>query len=360
MTSVYLGCENAAAAKQEFLAQFKDLTGKSNAMMSKGRSHSQKASIKGDVEICTQFLENIRKVDVRGLAMFSCSEKGVFESVGVAMPFRPHIIVADSAAVAPLYAALDEFKRIAVCVLDRREAKLYEYFMGRMEEVKVFTDNVPGRVRMGGWSGYEQARIARHIASREFVHLKNVAEILFEQFKLRGFDWLFLGVRSELREDVEHVLHAYVRDRLKGYIDAGLSDSVGQIGKLTRQMAQDLKARENRQLVERLAGAAGAGGPAVTGLRKTLEALNAAAVGMLVVRSDLVRNGVHCGKCGHLGIKSRTCPLCGENMTPAANIIEIAEESAASLGAEIRHVNGESHLDDFEGVGAFLRFPLGK
>jgi len=360
VTSVYLGLDNPAGGRQHLLAQFKDLAGRNGGAIFEGRCGTEKASIKRDIERCSDFLENIRKIDVRGLAMFSCSHSGAFETVGIPVPFRPHMIVARKAVVAPLMAALDEFKRIAVCLVDRREARLFEYFMGRMEEVKSFVDDVPGRVRVGGRSGNEESRIARHIESREYEHLKNVAEALFEQFKIRGFDWLFLGARPELRENVEHTLHNYVRSRLVGYIEATYKTPVQTVKKMTSTLAETLKAEENEKLVERLVVAARCGGQAVLGLRKTLSAINMAAVSRLLVQRGFAGKGVSCEECGYLGIRRRKCPLCGAAMKQRENFIDLAEEAAAAVGAEIRHVNGQSRLDDFEGIGAFLRFPLKK
>jgi peptide subunit release factor 1 (eRF1) len=355
---VYLGLENPTAGRQQILAQFKDLVGKSGHRILEGRSRSEKASIKEDLEKCGRFLRRIRKIDVRGIVLFSCSKRDMFETVGVAKPFRPHLVVSRKPAVAPLIATLDDFKRIAVCIVDRREARLFEYFMDRMEEVKAFVDDVPARVRVGGWSGYEESRIARHVGVHEYDHLKNVAEALFEQFKLRGFDWLFLSVRGGLREPLESSLHTYVRDRLKGYIEATSKTSADRIRKKTRDLAERLKAEGNLRTVERLVVAAKSAGLAVTGVSRTLKALNAAAVRRLVVADSLVHKGVACRACGFMGIRSSQCPVCGESLSRSENVIDIAEEAAAEQGAEIRHISGRTSLDNHGGIGAFLRFPL--
>ncbi len=360
VTSVYLGLESAADGKHQLIAQFKDLAGKNGSAIFEGRSQSEKASIKRDVERCAEFLENIHKIDVRGLALFSCAGRDAFETVGVPVPFRPHMVVAQRAAIAPLIAALDEFKRIAVCLVDRREARLFEYFMGRMEEVASFVDEVPGRVRVGGRFGTEEARISRHIQSHEYEHFKNVADVLFEQFKVRGFDWLFLGVRPELRENVEHVLHSYVRSHLKGYIDATFKTPAKEVKKMTIELAERLRLDENERLVERLIVAAMSGGQAVLGLSKTLRAINMAAVSRLIVRAGAAGKGMACESCAYLGLRRRECELCGRRMKKHENIIDLAEEAATAVGAEISHVNVESRLDDFDGIGAFVRFPVKK
>ncbi len=360
MTSVYLGLENPTAGRQQVLAQFKDLAGKSGNRILEGRSHSEKASIREDLDKCGRFLGRIRKIDVRGIALFSCSKRDMFETVGVAKPFRPHLIVSGKPAIAPLIATLDEFKRIAVCIVDRREARLFEYFMDRIEEVKAFVDDVPARVRVGGWSGYEESRIARHVGVHEYDHLKNVAEALFEQFKLRGFDWLFLSVRSELRELLESSLHTYVRDRLKGHIEATSKTSPDRIRKKAGDVAERLKAEENLRAVERLVTGARSSGLAVLGVSRTLKALNASAVRQLAVAGTLVHKGVVCQTCGFMGIRSSKCPVCGKSVSPCENIIDVAEEAAAQQGAEIRRISGPTSLDNHGGIGALLRFPLDK
>ena len=356
VTSVYLGFELSREHRRAALAHLKDLVGKNWDKILNGRPREEKSAIKNDVNAFLQFLEKMPKVEVSGLAMYSCSQAGFFETIGVDLPFEPQLVVADRPAVAPLVAALDEFKRIAVCLVDRRGARLYEYFMGRMKEVGVFSDDVPGRVRVGGWLGYEESRISRHVHEHESFHLKNIADILFEQFKLRGFDWLFLGVRQELRDEVERALHTYVHERLKGYIDADVTASSDEVKKLTYKKAERLKAEENRSLAQRLVDAAASGAKAVTGIKSVLDALNRGSVATLLVREGFSAKGRLCENCGTLGLRRTSCNVCQTAMTPQDNIAGKAEMAAFGQGAVVKHVKTESALDPYEGIGAFVRF----
>jgi len=358
VTSLYLGVAPSDEGRKEVLLHFKDLVNKSSERLFRDRTHGEKASITGDLEKFKAYLQAMPRVDVSGLAMFSCFDKAFFEAVGVAAAFRPQLIVSTRPAVAPLVSALEDYKRIAVCLVDRRSAVLYEYFMGRMEEVKSFRDDVPGRIKFAGWGGFAERRIARNIESHEHVHLRNAAEALFEEIKLRGFDWLFLGVRADLREALENLLHPYVRERLKGYLDLPMSAPPAEVREKIRVLAERLKADENGRLVERLIETASAGGPAVTGLQKTLDALNKAAVGTLVISGATARKGVLCGQCGILGLKRSDCALCGGDMVPSDNIVEQAEEAALAQGASVRHIEGGARLDALEGIGAFTRFVI--
>ncbi len=200
VTSVYLGLEPSREYRRAALVHLKDIVSNNWDKVMDGRSRGEKTMIEKDIDAFTNFIEKMPRVEVQGLAMYSCADKGFFEQVGVAVPFR-QMIVADRPAVAPLINALDNYRRIAVCLVDRRSARLYEYFMGRIEEIEVFSDDVPGRVRVSGfgarvaniqgssglrgrvktagWAGYRDAKNARHIQQHEMAHLKNVADVLF-------------------------------------------------------------------------------------------------------------------------------------------------------------------------------------
>jgi peptide chain release factor subunit 1 len=274
------------------------------------------------------------------------------------VPFRPEVIVADRPAIAPLLGVFDDFKRIAVCLVDRRGAKLYEYFMGRMEEIWVLSDDVPGRMKFAGWGGYEEGHIQRHVLAHEYAHFKNVAEVLFEQFKVRGFDWLFLGIKTEAREEMERTLHTYVRERLKGYIEVAPPATDAKVKRLTQELAQKLKSEDDAKLAERLVQTASGRGLAVAGLQKTLEAINMAGVATLVVKRGASQKGLVCQGCGMLGLKRSDCRNCGDGMEQIDNVIERAEAAAVAQGAVVRHISADSVLDKADGIGAFVRFPL--
>lgn len=359
VVSAYLGIDNATDFRGTVLARFKSLVAENQSRLFAGRSGDDETAVREDIEKISAFISNMRKIDIQGLAVFSCSRKGFFETLGVPAPFRPQLIVSLRPAVAPLVAMLEDYKRVAVCIVDRRNAKLYEYFMGRIGEVTAFTDDVPGRVRVAGWAGWQETKIAHHIEKAEMIHLRNAAELLFEQFRLRGFDWLFLGVRPEMRETFTGVLHTYVRERLKGYLDVQMATPSEEVRQKTTQLAAKLKSDGLKALAQRVVETAGAGGPAVTGLQRTLEALNLSAVDTLILRSGASVKGVVCKDCGLLGLKRSDCSLCGDSMQPVENILDAAEEAALAQGARIRHIaNGETALDRCEGIGALTRFPV--
>ncbi len=157
---------------------------------------------------------------------------------------------------------------------------------------------------------------------------------------------------------MEHVLHTYVRERLKGYLDADAHTGLDDLRRMTMEMAEGLKAEETAAIVEQLVATAGASGLAVTGFKKTLEALNMAAVSTLVLRDDAASKGVICNKCGFLGLRRADCRRCGKGMTAVEDIVEPAVETATAHGAVVRRIKADSPLDGLGGIGAFLRFPL--
>ncbi len=358
VTSAYLGIEPSVDFRKTVLVRFKDLVAEQAGDAFSGLTAAQRAAVDADIEKISEFLADMRKVDISGLAVFACGAKTFFETIGIPAAFRPELIVSRRPAVAPLVAALEDYKRIAVCVLDRRKGTLYEYFMGRREETGAFSDDVPGRVRVGGWAGWQETKITRNIERQELVHLKNAAEVLFEQFKIRGFEWLFLAARGDLREAFEGTLHTYVRDRLKGYLDINMTTGIDEIRQKTMELAESLKAADNLTMVDEMIRTANAGGPAVVGLKNTLDAINRHAVHTLVLRAGLSHKGAYCGDCGTFGIRRNGCFECGKKMTQVDNIIYGAEEAAVARGATIKVLKTPSELDRFDGIGAVTRFSL--
>src|SRR3954464_11280071 len=69
--------------------------------------HEGKVSLRADVERATEFFEDFEPKGARGLAIFSASAAGVFESSPPPPPTQTQVVVDDSPYVTPLVAAAD-------------------------------------------------------------------------------------------------------------------------------------------------------------------------------------------------------------------------------------------------------------
>ena len=117
-------------------------------------------------------------------------------------------------------------------------------------------------------------------------------------------------------------------------------------------------ARKERQkkLLATLKDNLGPKGQAATGLNQTLAALYEGRVHTLFVNRGFVAPGGSCPSCGRLRHMAGDCPICGEEMTPVTDVVNLAVARALASGADLEHVAEGSALDEMGGIAALLRY----
>lgn len=358
VTSVFISTDKSLLSKKQIILAFKNmLTEAKNKLPALSLSKELVSSLENDLEIIDQeVLKQLNSLRHPGLAIFACSARQIFESFNLPHPPRNRLIFDPNPYLRPLIAILDRYRRTCVLVLNRREAKWYEVFMDEALPLGSLSSDVPGKVREGGWEGYESKRIERHIEAHVHDHLKKVSQKTFELFKQNKFDWLFLSGEEKLLVAFEPLLHTYLKERLRGRLRVKISDS----GDKVRQEALDLEAKvkreEETQTVNRFVSELEAGGLAVSGLKDTLRQINNNNVQLLLVSHNFSRNGRFCPSCQLLFLDEKTCSACKQPTKEVNDIVDEALGVAMNKSIGVRHITPPSRLDHYGKIGALLRY----
>jgi peptide chain release factor subunit 1 len=67
-------------------------------------------------------------------ALFACSARDLFEEITLPRPVRERVVVDATPWVRPMLAVLDEHHRCCVAVIDKESARVWELYLGEMEE----------------------------------------------------------------------------------------------------------------------------------------------------------------------------------------------------------------------------------
>jgi peptide subunit release factor 1 (eRF1) len=228
--------------------------------------------------------------------------------------------------------------------------------MGEISLLDNLIEDVPSKVREGGWEGYESKRIERHVATHLHDYFKKIAKRTFELFKKNHFDWLFLGCRDKYRSDFEPLLHPYLKSSLKGWLKAMPSDSPSTVLKESLGLEKKLKKGEEDEIVHALVSELEKGGLATSGLKRTLRGLNRGEVQTLITTSNFSKPGRICPKCHFLFVDELRCPSCKRKTDPRVDVIDEAVEAAMDKNCQVRHIIPPSKLDRYGKIGAFLRY----
>jgi peptide subunit release factor 1 (eRF1) len=258
--------------------------------------------------------------------------------------------------VRPLSAIINEYHRICVLTLDRKEAKWYDIFMGETSLLESIEGDVPSKVREGGWEGYESKRIERHIASRLHNHLNTAAKLTFDLYNNKKFDWLFLGCSDEYYKDLVPLLHPYLKKRLKGRVKVKPGDSPNTILQQALPLKQKLKKQERNETLQNFIAELNRGGLAVSGLKNTLRRLNRGEVQTLLITRQFSHPGRYCEHCDFLFVDEAKCPSCKRKTTPLVDVIDEAVEAAIEKGSRVVHLLPPSDLENYGDIGALLRY----
>ncbi len=357
-TSFYLNTDKSNLTKKQILLSLKNLLNRNKALLEKMNvSRSKKESLHQDLEKISRFCkENINSHNRTGLAIFSCSKEDFWKSYDLPNPPRNRLEFDQNPYVRPLSAILNEHCRVCLLILDRKEAKWYELFMGELSQLDHITSDVPSKVREGGWEGYESKRIERHIATHLHDHFKRVAQLTFDLFKKHGFDWLFLGCKDEYCKEFEPLLHPYLKERLKTRLKAKPSDSPSKILMEASDLEKKLKDQEENEILNRFVSELEKGGLATFGLKNTLRSLNRGEVQTLLITRHFSKPGKTCPKCGFLFPDEIKCPSCQRKTASHVDVIDEAVESAMDKKSQVIHINPPSRLSRYGDIGALLRY----
>ncbi|MGY4707172.1 baeRF10 domain-containing protein [Candidatus Bipolaricaulota sp. J31] len=321
------------------------------------------------------YVDELRPLERTRLLAIFAAEEDFFQEYRLPVALPSRLYVDPDPYIRPLTVLLDEFNRYCVVLVDRKRARAFDMYLGEMEEdVGALVSETPswisegeGRAARGTaagtgpWAGWRESKIQRHIADHVHRHFKEVAGLLFDHFKRRGFDRLIVGgpegaEGKVVPEFLDH-LHSYLRERLAGVFAGEMDLPVNEIKKRALEVAAREERREEEALIERLLSEANReDGLGVLGLNDVVLALMMSQVHTLVLEHDYQERGWICPRDHHLALAGETCPLCGGELEEVEDFVDEVVEEAIEQGAEVEHVFTEHEGFRNWRIGAILRF----
>ncbi len=306
---------------------------------------------------------------------------------------RDRIVVDRSPYASPLSSLVDQYERYGVILIDHRRAKLFDSYLGRLEDWEELVSDsenmrsapAGGPARAGGGgpagrgtganpaaaSGYHGLEDLRRRNHAEYVlhqHLQSVADRAFRRFKLRPYDRLILGGAKEVLPLLEEQLHSYLAQRVEAREPMALDLSPDEARKKVAAIEERVEARRERELLEEIKNRAGSSGLGCTGRDETLRSLVYGKVHTLVVLDDgAAIPGRECPECHFLFERPEDaaettptlieCPQCRRATRRVPDVVDEAVELAILSGARVEHVAyAKDQLEELGGMAAVLRF----
>ena len=290
----------------------------------------------------------------RGLAMFSCSAHDFWKVVPLPVPVRSRVVINQAPAVSQLESIAQEFDRFGVLLVDKQRARLLVFEFGELMDHSELFDELPRDYDTRGHS--DQGDVTGHVDELAALHVRHAAEVAFHVFQQEPFQHLTVGASGPLAGAVENALHPYLKERLVGRIDVGVSASLADIREAALDVERSVERQREVDAVERLRSQQASGQRAVIGLAETLQALVEKRVEQLLVSAGFTESGWHCRNCGHLGLVGRTCPGCGAELFAVDDIVEEAVDAALAQSCHVEMCVDNADLDVLGRVGALLRY----
>jgi len=377
--------------RDDYMVVFKNLVKKTrDALKAEPIDQEARQSIEEDLTKMDRYLrDQFNRNHERSVLIFSCSRKGLWRPFAFPIPLRSSLTVDPRPYTRPLTSLLDQYERTCAVIVSSERARIFDVYLGEMEEHSEIFDELPGKVQdpssreykstgeyglaqrkierrsrksgsgiSGGEYGLAESRIERHTEEHVKKHLRRVSETTFSFFEDHAFDHLILGGQAEILAEFEPMLHSYLQSRLIGKINTDPKLSLPQLLKETEDLTQKVEWEEKDRIIREIAETSQQGGLGVLGRSATFDALKQRAVYRLVIQEEFQAAGAICPVCNYVNGQPGACPRCGAELQPVADLNEEAVEQAISQDAQVYHISSHPILDVREGIGARLRFPL--
>jgi peptide subunit release factor 1 (eRF1) len=359
VTSCYLSLDRSKMPAQMLKIRIKDLLQNTQRQLhAKAGSHKQRESLRRDLEDIEAFvMPEITASRYKAVAIFSCAGEKFWQTFGLPRLVRNLLIAEHNPYIRPLTAILAEYHRFCVVLVDRTRAQIFEVYLGEILQRNDVANEVPRRVREGGFQGRDERHIERRHVNAVHQHFRRVSDELLRLFQRHRFDWFILGGQRDLLREFKQELHPNLRARCGGDFHAEPSRIAGpEILHEALEIEERLEWEHELRIAGELIQKAEAGERAVRGVSATLAALERGEAQTLLVEDGFEMPGYACLRCHFISLEPRDCPHCRQPVEPCADVVDEAIELALERNCQIEHLQGPTPLRDGGRIGALLRY----
>ena len=290
----------------------------------------ERESLERDRERIERYLAEQLQPSSRGVAMFACAGRDVFEAIQVQVPFERHqLVVSDRPFLYPL-ARLDEgYPRYAVLLVDTNSARIFVFGTGRLlDEINVQNAKTK-HTKAGGWS---QARFQRHVENVHLHHAKEVVERLDRVVTADDIDHIVLAGDEVIVPMLKEQLPEHLTQKLVDVVRLDIRSPEHEVLTATLEALRRKDDDTDEAVVRGLIDDYRAGGLALVEAQPVLEALERGQVDTVVLTAAAER-----------------IPG-GDDV--ANRLVTLARQTSAA----VRFIENDSLLASVGGVGASLRY----
>jgi Bacterial archaeo-eukaryotic release factor family 10 len=287
------------------------------------------------------------------VAIFTCSDLGMLEALPLPGWIAERAVLATRPHVRPILAAIQRCPAYRVAVIDRRHGWLLSIAGDSVETIELpAADDIRSR-GFGGWHGRESRRVQQRVTLLARRHYQDVAAILEREDRLGDHRPLVLGGHPEGITQLLSLLPEHLREQYAGSFAADPHTlTTARARELAGAVIAGWAERREEQLATETIEAA-LRTDAVVGLPACLAAVNARAVGVLLIPDQGLIPGFMCGRCGAVSLTGDDCPDWGAAASPIPDLLEEMAARVLDDDGQVVAVHGQSWA-----VAAQLRFPV--
>ncbi|MFI5322536.1 MAG: hypothetical protein ACHQ6U_03160 [Thermodesulfobacteriota bacterium] len=344
----------------------------------RGLSKAVLESVESDLSKIHSFVDSGNDLsECRGIAIFSCSNGGLWEMLKLPSVYRNQLIIDRSPAIGQLIKVYDEYSRIVTVLIDRKKARIFSIDLDGSKEILDYFDpsaerstkfhNPQGKytkksakvsVARSLSQGFGEFNFNRMIENEIQKHFKYVTQKLNDYNRAENFRWLILGGTEENVSEFSHHLHTDMRNKIAGSVSIDLERvKPSLVMNAALDVLEVARAEKLKRFVDEFAAKLPVG-YAVDGLRSTLDALRNGQVRVLLVEDGFCKPGFVCPESGlYLTDASEKCHD-DEEPVPVNDLVDCAIDEAFNQDAEVEILQNEPYKKHIHGTGAILRFKL--
>jgi len=361
VTSVMLCVDGARyRTRDEYLTALKALLGQARQEFREWYSdRSLGQSLEEDVSRIESFVTwEFQRGAYRGLAIWCQSSAEFWEVLPLRWAPRDEILVDRYPLLRQLVRCLNSRRNAILLLLERAAARILTVRQGVVDDELEITSDVPSQVREGGFQGFAERRISRHVDEHVSRHLQKVAaEVRQLVDRHQAGEVLVGGSESVVAWFCDSAAH-WVPGVCVRPVELSFAQDVRAVDEYLERLDAAENLEREKKLLEQWAKAR-ASGLAVAGAIPTLRCLQRGQVDTLLLENDYRQQGWRCEGCGLLTTENGPeCPLCQGHMVLLADMGNAALCAALRQGCNVEVIERLDPGESWGGMASILRFPL--